>query len=202
MPLPILALMTDRRIKRFWSRVDRAGPDDCWPWKGTIHHADGYGRFLKWQAHRVAKTLELGRDIEEPHIRHFKCRAPACCNPSHLLPGTAAENVEDQRLDGTYNPRGGLGRKGELHPQSRHSDAQRAEARSLRASGVVLWRIAEKFGCHVTTIAQWCAAVEKGRDPRWQEALEMRKRGVRYRKIAIHFGVSVSTVGHWMERGI
>jgi SAM-dependent methyltransferase len=51
--------------ERFWSKVDRRGPDECWPWVGARLES-GYGRFkLSNQrklvpAHRFAWELENG----------------------------------------------------------------------------------------------------------------------------------------------
>lgn len=35
----------------FWLKVGRRGPDECWPWLGTIANRKGYGRM-------VASTIE------------------------------------------------------------------------------------------------------------------------------------------------
>lgn len=81
---------------RFWERVDKAGPDECWPWKGRKDR-DGYGlvkiRGKKRRAHRVAYRLRY-RD-RPPVIMHL-CDNPPCCNPLHLQGGSQKENMRDK----------------------------------------------------------------------------------------------------------
>lgn len=37
--------MIDKKdMKRFWSKVQRAGPDECWEWTAS-KTLDGYGQF-------------------------------------------------------------------------------------------------------------------------------------------------------------
>ena len=92
-PIPEL---TDKQKRNFWRKVDVRGPDECWPWiAGIFRH--GYGKFkLKsgnFGAHRISLALD-GRDPCELVARHT-CDNPPCCNPSHLLSGTVADNVRD-----------------------------------------------------------------------------------------------------------
>ena len=86
---------TDADLDRFWSYVDKAGVESCWPWLMRLSH--GYGRFtirhgLTIQAHRVAYELTVGRIPAGLVIDHL-CRNPCCVNPSHLEPVTSLENV-------------------------------------------------------------------------------------------------------------
>ena len=83
-------------VSRFWSKVDRRGPDDCWPWKAN-RYTNGYGQFWlrprQEGAHRVAFKLTHGR-WPQPECLH-KCDNPPCCNPAHLWEGTKSDNVRD-----------------------------------------------------------------------------------------------------------
>jgi hypothetical protein len=109
MPAPRIPLE-----QRFWPKVDRQGPDECWPWVGRRNHA-GYGR-LWWEgraqlAHRVAWQLTTGPIPEGLSVLH-KCDFPACCRPAHLFLGTIADNNADRdrkgrtaRMPGASNPR-------------------------------------------------------------------------------------------------
>jgi len=83
--------------KRFWSKVDRRGPDECWPWIGGTRVRQ-YGMFCvnggKQLAHRFAWTLVCG-EIPDGLAACHKCDNPTCCNPSHLFLGSQSDNVDD-----------------------------------------------------------------------------------------------------------
>ncbi len=71
--------------ERFWPKVDKRGPDECWPWLGCVNR--GMTRFFyvhhAEHAHRVAWMLTYG-DIPEKHSVRHKCFNKICCNPAHL----------------------------------------------------------------------------------------------------------------------
>lgn len=82
--------------ERFWSRVDRRGPDECWPWLGAKNEK-GYGKFdipghSPFSAHRIALHL-TGREVSQRLVTDHLCRNPACCNPAHLELVTQQQNV-------------------------------------------------------------------------------------------------------------
>ena len=76
---------------RFWAKVDRGGPDECWLWTAHIDR-DGYGRFERIGAHRWAYEFAIGPIPDGMQIDHL-CRVRRCVNPAHLETVTLAENV-------------------------------------------------------------------------------------------------------------
>ena len=99
--------------QRFWARVGRGHPMDCWEWAGKTtpngygwasHFGGGKGML----AHRAAFLVSGGRLIAGLVIMH-RCDNRLCCNPAHLSQGTYAENIRDSVAKGRFTknrPRG------------------------------------------------------------------------------------------------
>lgn len=81
--------------ERFWAKVDRGGPGDCWLWVAG-RNTDGYGRFKVGgrhvKAHRWAYESLVGPIPEGLEIDHL-CRNPPCVNPAHMEPVVHRENL-------------------------------------------------------------------------------------------------------------
>lgn len=90
-----------RTAQRFWSKVDRRSPGQCWPW--TAQRRNGYG--FCWvpsgpfRAHRVAYFLSTGIDPGNMMICH-RCDNRFCCNPNHMFLGTHQDNQDDKLRKG------------------------------------------------------------------------------------------------------
>lgn len=131
-----------------WSKVDKRGPRDCWPWKGHIH-GDGYGRTWiadkGYYAHRVIYNLAHPGQItlNAPRrrtawgfLRH-SCDNPPCCNPAHLIIGTQQENSDDKYTRGRM-----VHKSGEGSPRAK-----------LTAEDVFWIRMHKRYGVTINALA-------------------------------------------------
>lgn len=88
--------------ERFMRFVDQRGPDECWPWTGTILRANGYGQFraedgTQILAHRFAYATFvglIGRGLVIDHVAERGCVRRDCVNPAHLEAVTMKENSQ------------------------------------------------------------------------------------------------------------
>jgi len=99
-------LYTNENLEaRLLRRIEKQ-EDGCWLWQGTTKK--GYGRLEisghLHGAHRVAYELWIEPIPKGLQILHL-CGNSLCCNPAHLVAGTASENArhlkfeQDQRKD-------------------------------------------------------------------------------------------------------
>ena len=87
--------------ERFWNKVNKKGPDDCWEWTASIRN--GYGAFKLngkvVDAHRIVWTFTKGSIPKEICVCHH-CDNKLCVNPKHLFLGTKGDNNRDMFFKG------------------------------------------------------------------------------------------------------
>ena len=147
-PLPPISA---KDITRFWSKVDKRGPDECWPWKAS-RLPRGYGQFGVGKkvphSHRVAYFLHYNNDPYPLQVLHT-CDNPPCCNPKHLFLGTAFDNVTDMIVKGRST-------RGESHPNSKPTDSQVLEIISLCSANMYSQsEIAHMYGVSQTCVSKF-----------------------------------------------
>ncbi len=142
---------------KFWPKVDKRGPDDCWNWKASILKS-GYGnmnlrmpdgKYRTHTSHRLSWELHNGQIPDGLWVLH-KCDNRACVNPAHLFLGTQQDNIADcvaKRRH--FVPKA---RTGENNERSLLDGDQ--VARILSAAGKVGHKeLAAEFGVAKSTIA-------------------------------------------------
>jgi hypothetical protein len=142
--------LTTDYAARFWLKVGKGAPDECWTWNGGKDRA-GYGVFTPVRgtghiaAHRYAYELEHGAIPEGAYICHT-CDNPSCVNPSHLFAGTQADNARDAFEKGRTA-------RGAKSGHARLTDAQVLEIRHrYERGGISQQALADEYGVTQTNI--------------------------------------------------
>jgi hypothetical protein len=132
--------------QRFLLKVEI--PEDqtqCWRWLGS-KRKNGHGMIRVHGrlegAHRVAWILRFGPIPAWAKVLH-RCDNGWCVNAHHLFLGTMSDNTQDMLT----KKRGGV---------QKLSLDQVREARELRADGIKLRIIGEKFGVSASQMSRVC----------------------------------------------
>lgn len=144
-------------VERFWAKVARRGPDECWLWTGADNGV-GYGMMGVFRrprlAHRISWIIANGEPPDLPGyhgacILH-RCDVPACVNPTHLFLGTVSDNHADMRRKGRAVPT-----RGERNGRALLTEAQVHEARDRFSRGERVCDLARSY--RVPHSAMWQA---------------------------------------------
>jgi HNH endonuclease len=141
--------------ERFWRRVDRRGPDECWPWLGS-RLPNGYGITRLWGserrytigAHRAAWVVSHGEIPAGMFVCH-RCDNPPCCNPSHLFLGSPKDNLDDMYRKGRQR-----NLVGEQRAFAKLTQTQVLEIRARYASGEKQRDLASEFNVRQPRISK------------------------------------------------
>ena len=143
---------------RFWEKVSKRGPNDCWKWQGSLDRK-GYGQIKlhshqRGSAHRVSYELHFGPIPDNLFVCH-RCDNPSCVNPAHLFLGTGNDNLRDMREKGRHS-------HGETHAHAKLTEKQVDEIRARYAAGGILQRelaleygVTEKHISRIINRGQW-----------------------------------------------
>lgn len=130
-------------VQRFWAKVNKGKPEDCWLWTAAANRDRGYGvlgingRVV--YAHRFSYELHRSLIPKGLQVRH-SCDTPRCVNPAHLSLGTHLDNMTDMTLRGRQN-------KGESVPTSKLTTQQVQEIRGLcERGGLTLQQVGDMYG--------------------------------------------------------
>ncbi len=139
-------MLSPINVRKFYSFVDKRGPDECWLWLGPINKS-GYGAFnikrrprtINFIASRLAFTL-AGGELKPNECVCHKCDNPPCCNPAHLFAGSCVDNVKDRNAKGRQ-----ARNRGERAGGVKLNTEQVLAIKSLRKEGITCRDIAVKF---------------------------------------------------------
>ena len=100
---------------RYWAKVDKRGPDECWPWLAN-KNPHGYGQIYPGPdrakrsgdtmfAHHVALEL-AGIEVPVGKVRDHICKDRGCQNPAHIRIVTQQVNTtENSECPHAHNAR-------------------------------------------------------------------------------------------------
>lgn len=137
---------------RFWAKVTKGGPDDCWIWTGALNE-HGYG-VMRPTGKRTGPSLKVhrysaqlaGMDIAGRVVRHKVCDNPPCVNPTHLAVGTQGDNVTDCVSKGRTN-------RGVRNAHAKLTEVEVIEIRARYAAGGTLMRqLGDEYGVSQGTV--------------------------------------------------
>lgn len=163
---------TPSEVTRFWSKVDKDGPNGCWVWTAG-KFASGYGAV--WiagkmrRAHIVSFALTHGNVTDGALLCH-SCDNRACVHPAHLSEGDHRSNALEASRRGrlAFGARNGTITRpdrnpmrlhperhvrGQDHPGARLDEIQVRMIRTLYASGgFSLRELGSQFGVDLVNI--------------------------------------------------
>jgi hypothetical protein len=153
-----VAFIVNDDLTRFWSKIAKRGPEECWPWTGETRAprnspSHAYGR-IRIQGVTVTATRHMmgvieGHDIADREVCH-SCDNTLCLNPRHLFLGTHLVNIQDMDAKGRCQRARGEESGGAKLTEDQVREIRRRYKRYARTdSGPSL---ASEYGVHKTTI--------------------------------------------------
>lgn len=139
-------------IGRFWSKVAKRGPSECWEWTAS-RNAGGYGLFRHagrtLHSNRVAWVLAGQPDpaaTSDGLLVCHSCNNSRCCNPGHLHLDTHAGNQRFKLQSGRQ--KGGVGER------NSHAKLTAEHVVAIRRSDKTTVALAADYGISQTSISK------------------------------------------------
>jgi hypothetical protein len=142
--------------ERFWPKVRKGAPDECWLWTGAKTggptkwaHANPYGYLGRIRqepvvpiirAHVASWTIHNGPVPDGLCVLH-RCDNTLCVNPAHLFLGTRADNARDRSAKGRD-----ANRSGKRNPNAKLTPRQVSNIRRRYEDGWTQTRLAAEYG--------------------------------------------------------
>jgi hypothetical protein len=140
--------------ERFWAKVDKRKPHECWEWQGW-RNPHGYGGISRGGAsgagshgvgtHIISWELHNGTIPNGLWVCHH-CDNPPCVNPGHLFLGTRQDNIDDMVSKSRQI-------HGERVPWSKLTEGHIEDIRKMSDRGMLQHEIGEYFGVSQPTIS-------------------------------------------------
>jgi len=147
----IVPPLSKQDLARFWSKVQKGKPDECWLWTASKNNK-GYGTLglgsKTFRAHRVAWTIANGPIPDGLCVLHH-CDNRLCQNPACLFLGTKADNNADRDRKGRQVPGAAYG---ELNGQAKLTVQSVRDIRKRAAEGESRHALARECGVSRQTI--------------------------------------------------
>lgn len=144
-------LTTVRHVGKFWEKVQKGDPKDCWPWLG-YQRTSGHGltmlEGMPIHTSKKAWILTHGPVPDGLHVLH-KCDNAVCCNPKHLYLGTPIDNAIDTHTRRPFEERVSGSQQCKL------TDEQLEKLWQRRRGGATLRACASEFNIHIQTVIRY-----------------------------------------------
>lgn len=155
--------MTENDADRFWNKVEKGKPDQCWEWVASVNPRSGRGQFsvdgIPQPATRVAYCLHNDLDLSDltPEQKVVNtCFNNRCCNPAHLKLNTIGQALrraeKHRRKLGIKRKMPKINRKGEHNPNAKLNWNKVHRIRRKAEQGKSIQEIAGEMGLKYTTV--------------------------------------------------
>lgn len=126
----------DELPERLHRHIALDATSGCWIWMSSRNQG-GYGQMWDGRtmsvAHRAVYLMTVGAIPDGLQLDHL-CKQPACVNPAHLEPVTAAENARRRRK---YAPEATTARELHTARQKAYRERRRARLRAEREAAAL-----------------------------------------------------------------